>query len=163
MKNKISKNYIILALVLIITAVIAIYFFKWYRTYQDSKLNTMILDEYMQVIRYNELEDYLTENKDAVIYVSKLKNQEIRTFEKKFKNIVLKNNLSNKILYLNVTDENNSNFKVENITKNNSIKELPLIVVYRDGNLYNIYNIKENNYNLNLLINFLKEEEIIDD
>lgn len=163
MKNKISRNHIILGLILIITIVIAVYFFKWYSTYQESKLNTMVLDDCMQVIKYNELEDYLTENKDAVIYVSKLKNQEIRTFEKKFRNIILKYNLNNNILYLNTSDENTNSFKVENITRNNSINELPLLIIYKDGKINNIYNIKENNYNINMLINFLKEEEIIDD
>ena len=123
----------------------------------------MILDDCMQVIKYNELEDYLTENKDAVIYVSKLKSQEIRTFEKKFRSIIIKYNLNNNILYLNTSDENTNSFKVENITRNNSINELPLLIIYKDGKINNIYNIKENNYNINMLINFLKEEEIIDD
>jgi len=163
MKDNLSKNHIILGLILIITIVIITYFFKWYSTYQDSKLNTMVLDGYLQVIKYNELEDYLTENKDAVIYVSKLKNQEIRTFEKKFKNIIIKYNLNNSLLYLNTTDENDSSFELENITNNSSIKELPLIIIYRDGKIYNIYNIKDNNYNINLLINFLEEEGIIND
>lgn len=163
MKNKISKNYIILGLILIITIIIATYFFKWYNTYQESKLNTMILDEYLQVIRYNELEDYLMENKDAIIYISKLRNQEIRTFEKKFKNLIIKYNLNNDILYLNTTDEIDSSFNVESITKNNSIKDLPLLIIYKDGKIYNIYNIKENNYNINLLINYFKEEGIIND
>lgn len=163
MKNKLSKNYIILGLVLIVTIIIVSYFLKWYSTYQDSKLNTMILDEYLQVIRYNELQDYLVENKDTIIYISKLNNQEIRTFEKKFKNVIIKYNLNNSILYLNITDENTNNFKIENITKNNSIKELPLLIIYRDGKIYNIYNIKENNYNINLLINYLKDEGIVDD
>lgn len=163
MKNKISKNYIILGLILIITIIITTYFFKWYNTYQESKLNTMILDEYLQVIRYNELEDYLMENKDAIIYISKLRNQEIRTFEKKFKNLIIKYNLNNDILYLNTTDEIDSSFNVESITKNNSIKDLPLLIIYKDGKIYNIYNIKENNYNINLLINYFKEEGIIND
>lgn len=161
MKRKLSKNYIVLGLILIITIIIATYFFKWYSTYQESKLNTMVLDDSMQVIRYNELESYLTENKDAVIYVSKLKNQEIRTFEKKFKNIINKYTLNNSILYLNTTDE--SGFKLENITKNNSIKDLPLIIIYKEGQIYSIYNIKENNYNINLLTNYLIEEGIIYD
>lgn len=163
MKNKLSKNHIILGLILIITIVIITYFFKWYSTYQESKLNKNILDEYLQVIRYNELETFLTENKDAVIYVTKLKSQEIRSFEKKFKNIIIKYNLNNRILYLNVTDEKNDSFKIESITKNKSINDVPLLIIYKEGKIYSIYNIKDNNYNINLLTNYLKEEGIIDD
>lgn len=162
-KNKGTKNYIILGAILILTAVFVIYFFKWYSTYQNSKLNTMILNEELQVIKYNELEDYLTENKTAIIYVSELNNQEIRTFEKKFKNLIRKYNLNNTILYLNTTDEGYGSFKIEDITKNSSIKKLPLIIIYREGKIYDIYNIKENNYNTNLLLNYLKEEGIIND
>ena len=86
-KNIPLKNYIILAVVLILSIILVIYFYMWYNAYEESKLNTMIMDKYLQVINYNELNNYLVENKDAVIYSSVLEDQKIRHFEKKFKNI----------------------------------------------------------------------------
>ena len=79
------KNYILLSIVLILTIVVVIYFFLWKNTYEKNKLQTPILDDYLLVINYNELNNYLVENKDAIIYVSKLNDESIRLFENKFK------------------------------------------------------------------------------
>lgn len=111
------KNYILLSIVLILTIVVVIYFFLWKNTYEKSKLQTPILDDYLLVINYNELNNYLVENKDAIIYVSKLNDESIRLFENKFKNIINKNNLNNKILYLDLTEELKENNIVKEINK----------------------------------------------
>lgn len=167
-KNIPLKNYIILAVVLILSIILVIYFYMWYNAYEESKLNTMIMDKYLQVINYNELNNYLVENKDAVIYTSVLEDQKIRDFEKKFKNIIIKNSLNNDILYLDLTEE----LKDKNITKdiketyninNQDIANTPSIMIFKDGNLYSIYNIKDNNYNINNLVDYLEEEDIIND
>ena len=167
-KNIPLKNYIILAVVLILSIILVIYFYMWYNAYEESKLNTMIMDKYLQVINYNELNNYLVENKDAVIYSSVLEDQKIRNFEKKFKNIIIKNSLNNDILYLDLTEE----LKDKNITKdiketyninNQDIANTPSIMIFKDGNLYSIYNIKDNNYNINNLVDYLEEEDIIND
>ncbi len=167
-KNIPLKNYIILAVVLILSIILVIYFYMWYNAYEESKLNTMIMDKYLQVINYNELNNYLVENKDAVIYSSVLEDQKIRDFEKKFKNIIIKNSLNNDILYLDLTEE----LKDKNITKdiketyninNQDIANTPSIMIFKDGNLYSIYNIKDNNYNINNLVDYLEEEDIIND
>ena len=40
----------------------------------------------MRVINYNELENYVVENPNTVVYVSILEDEDIREFEKKLKN-----------------------------------------------------------------------------
>ena len=129
------KNYILLSIVLILTIVVVIYFFLWKNTYEKSKLQTPILDDYLLVINYNELNNYLVENKDAIIYVSKLKDESIRLFENKFKNIINKNNLNNKILYLDLTEELKENNIVKEINKKygKEMTEAPTIVIIKDG------------------------------
>ena len=82
------KNYILLSIILIFTIVIVIYLFMWYSAYENNKLENQMLDECLMVINYNELENYIVENKDAIIYTSSLNNIESRTFENKFKNII---------------------------------------------------------------------------
>ena len=89
----------------------------------------------MLVINYNELNNYLVENKDAIIYVSKLNDESIRLFENKFKNIINKNNLNNKILYLDLTEELKENNIVKEINKKygKEMTEVPTIVIIKDG------------------------------
>lgn len=159
------KNYILLSIVLILTIVVVIYFFLWKNTYEKSKLQTPILDDYLLVINYNELNNYLVENKDAIIYISKLNNENIRLFENKFKNIINKNNLNNKILYLDLTEELKENNIVKEINKKygKEMTEVPTIVIIKDGKISSFYNIKENKYNIKLLEKYLEKEDVIND
>ena len=159
------KNYILLSIVLILTIVVVIYFFLWKNTYEKSKLQTPILDDYLLVINYNELNNYLVENKDAIIYVSKLNNENIRLFENKFKNIINKNNLNNKILYLDLTEELKENNIVKKINKKygKEMTEVPTIVIIKYGKISSSYNIKENKYNIKLLEKYLEKEDVIND
>lgn len=159
------KNYILLSIVLILTIVVVIYFFMWKNTYEKSKLQTPILDDYLLVINYNELNNYLVENKDAIIYISKLNDESIRLFENKFKNIINKNNLNNKILYLDLTEELKETNIVKKINKKygKEMTEVPTIVIIKDGKISSYYNIKENKYNIKLLEKYLEKEDVIND
>ena len=159
------KNYILLSIVLILTIVVVINLFLWKNTYEKSKLQTPILDDYLLVINYNELNNYLVENKDAIIYVSELNDESIRLFENKFKNIINKNNLNNKILYLDLTEELKENNIVKEINKKygKEMTEVPTIVIIKDGKISSSYNIKENNYNIKLLEKYLGKEDVIND
>ena len=76
------KNYIILGIVITVTMLVLYYFYMWVDVYKESKINIPIMDKYMTVINYNELDNYLVENPNTILYVSVLDNEEIRTFEK---------------------------------------------------------------------------------
>jgi len=101
------KNYIILGVVMIVTLLLLYYFYMWVDIYKESKINIPIMDKYMNVINSNELENYLVENPNAILYVSMLDNEEIRSFEKKFKNEFKNKKVNNEVLYMNLTTELN--------------------------------------------------------
>ena len=168
MEKKIPlKNYIILAVTLIITVILVIYFYLWQKTYEESKKNTIIMDEYIQKINYNELSNYLIENKSTVIYSSVVGSQKTSDFEKKFIKVIQDKSLKNSILYLDLTEVvKNKTIKKELLEKypelNNNIKD-PLIIIFNNDKVIRIYNIKDNNYNIDSLIEFLEKEDIIYD
>ena len=153
------KNYIILAGILIFTILLVVYLFNWQSIYQKNKLQEPILDKYLMVINYNELDDYLVENKEAIVYVSVLNDEKIRMFENKFKNLIIKNDLNNKVLYLNLTNES-----VE-INKKylSNLSEVPTLIIFDEGKVVESYSIKDNNYDIKAFEKFLKKEEIIND
>lgn len=158
------KNYIILALVLIITIIGVIYIFMWYSSKEERKLELPILDDYIMPINYNELNDYIVENKDAVIYTSVLNDVNIRLFENKFKNVIVKNNLNSSILYLDLTNEIKDNNVLLKMEKKYGTKvDIPSVMVFRDGVLTDVYNIKEDNYNIKKLEKYLEKEVVIND
>lgn len=156
------KNYILLSVVLILSIVLVVYFYMWYGTYEENRLSTPIMDKYISLINYNELDDYLVENKNAIIYVSVLNDEEIRIFEKKFKNLIKDNFLNNTILYLNLTSQLDSKI-LDDIKFKYSIDNLPCILVFRNGNVDNIYDIGLNSFDIELLSDFLVSEGIIND
>ncbi|MGM9881399.1 MAG: DUF6568 family protein [Bacilli bacterium] len=167
-KNIPLKNYIILAAILILTIILVIYFYMWYENYESTKLTSPIMDEYMQVINYNELNDYLVENKNSVIYVSVLDSKEIRNFELKFKKFIRDNSLDNSILYLNLTEELKDNKIVKELKNKYKLDDLditnvPAIIIFKDGNITSIYNIKDDDYNIDKLKSYLEKERVIED
>lgn len=145
------KNYIYLFLILLASILFLIYIYTWYDTYNQNKLNTSIMNNYLTVINYNELDNYISENQNAVIYVSVLGNEEINHFEKKFKNTVVDNNLRNNILYLDLTNEDRAN-----VTKKLKIDQnFPYLVVYTNGKITDTYSIVENNYSTKKIEKYL--------
>ena len=146
-----TKNYVYLFLILLGSVLLLIYIYTWYETYNQNKLNTGIMNNYLTVINYNELEDYIIENKDAIIYVSILGDKEIYSFEEKFKNNIMDNNLKNSILYLNLTNEN-----INSATKKLQIEsDFPYLVVYTNGKITDTYNIKKNKFKTKKIIKYL--------
>lgn len=149
-----KKNYFILFIVIVLSLLIAFYFRNWYKAYEDSYLSKSIVGNYLFEINYKELDNYLVENQSAIIYVSKVGNEKIRNFEKKFINAINQNDLKNKILYLDL-----SNYKGDTNDKytinDKDITSVPNISVFKNGKLDDIYVIDVDGYNMEKIISYL--------
>ena len=99
-----KKNYLILGVVILVSLLLIYYFYMWFDAYNETKLNRPILNKYMDVINYNELEDYLIESPNAIIYASVLENSEIRDFEKQFKAVLKAHQIDKDLLYMDITN-----------------------------------------------------------
>ena len=151
------KNYIILGVVIVITCLLLYYFYLWVDAYKESKVNMPILDKYMTVINYNELDNYVVENPDTIVYVSVLENEEIRVFEKQLKGKYKKHKIDNEILYMNITndilDEEIKKDMVNKYSLNNvNITNVPCVLVFEDGILKAIYSVSENGYDIDRFV-----------
>ena len=125
----------------------------WVDVYKESKINIPIMDKYMTVINYNELDNYIVENPDTIVYVSVLEDENIREFEKKFKIKYKNNQINNELLYMNITDEvKNKDIRSEMVSKyslnNLNITSVPCVLVFSDGLLKSIYSVSDNNYDI---------------
>jgi len=154
------KNYIILGIVIVVTMLIMYYFYMWVDVYKESKINIPIMDKYMEVINYNELDNYLVENPNTIVYVSVLEDDKIREFEKKFKNKYKYNKIDNEILYMNITEDiSNNGVRSEMEGKyslnNLNITDVPCILVFKDGMVKSIYSVSDNDYDIERLVIYL--------
>lgn len=146
------RNYFILFLIIVVSFGVAFYFRWWYKAYEESYLSKSIMGNYLFEINYNELDNYLVENQSAIIYVSKVGNEKIRNFEKKFINAINQNDLKNKILYLdlsNYKDDNNYTINGKDITS------VPNISVFKNGKLDDIYIIDVDEYSMEKIVSYL--------
>lgn len=157
------KNYIILAIVLILSVLGVIYFYMWYGEIKNNKIYTPVMNQYLSVINYNELGTYLIENKDVILYASVLNNEETRNFEKKFKKIVKQYALNDDILYLDLTNEFKDKDLYNSIRDKYNLLDMPCLIVFKNGMIYDVYSIEDRNYDINLLISYLRIEGIIND
>ena len=148
-----TKNYIILGVVILVTLFILYYFYMWVDVYKESKINIPIMDKYKTVINYNEIDNYVVENPNTIVYVSVLEDDKIRGFEKQFKNKYRNNEIENDVLYMNITDDiRNTNIKEDMddryVLNDLSITDVPCVLVFNDGLLKSIYSVSDNNYDI---------------
>lgn len=160
-----KKNYFILGVVLLLTVLAVYYFYMWNKAYNESKINEPVLDKYMTVINYNELEDYLIENPDTIIYTSILEDKDIRSFENRFKNYIRNDKLDHDVLYMDITSEIKSNNKKTDMMKKYSVEyanilDIPNVMVFENGKLKMIYNIQDNDYDVKKTVEFINSIKI---
>ena len=154
-----KRNYLILSVILIVTFGLLYYFYLWYSAYASNAALGSVMDEYTRVINYNEIDSYILENKEVYIYASYLNNNEIRKFELTFRNNIVKNDLQEKILYLDLTNELDSNSKLKyNLSKNN----LPSILIFNDGTLVDSYDIKKSGYSSEKVMGYLLSKDAME-
>lgn len=162
------KNYVILGAVIVVTMLILYYFYLWVDVYKESKINIPIMDKYMTVINYNELDNYLVENPNTIVYVSVLEDEVIRDFEKKFKAKYKNKKIENEILYMNVTEDIKNDDIRDDMTSKYKINDLdlldvPCVLVFNDGLLKSIYSISDNDYDIERFTIYLNNIELESD
>ena len=116
-----TKNYIILSLIVLVTVVVVFYMRNVYivsKVYYND--NSVMLD-IVKEVGQDELQNYLIENPKIVLYVSSKENQNIKKFEKTFKNFIIEEELEDDILYLDLDsiDKNELNQKLKDIANQN--------------------------------------------
>ena len=144
MKRKIkSSNYIELAIIFIFVILAVLGFRNLYLSRQTNDLNTPIIrDVISKELMSNEIENYLKENEDALIYIGISSDINSRNVEKRLKKYIKNNDLKDTIVYLNLTSE--KNIKVFFETFNNhyeykeNINEYPSFIYFKDSKIKDV-------------------------
>lgn len=150
-----KKNYLLLIIVIVFSLVIVFYFRRWYKTYELDRLSKPIMSNYLFKINYKEIDNYLVENPNTIIYVSKVGNEKIRNFEKKFITVINKNWLNDKILYLDISDIKDESINNKYVINGNNVIEVPNILLFENGKLKDIYVIDVDDYNMEKILSYL--------
>lgn len=170
-KEKSIKDYLLLAFIYLMTIILVLYFCKTYMVYREYQKEIPVISRSLMEIMPDDLEHYIIDNPEVVVYMCSAPDDECRSFEKKFKKFIKKKEITDEIIYLNLT-----NVDLEQFTKDfnkkypNTLKltkHFPAFVFFADGENEAILQEKKNKkLTISKLDNFLEtiwaeeEEEI---
>lgn len=129
------KNYIIYGLIVIVTIVLVVVLKNWYEIKKDK--HTIKRMSSIVEIKEQDLDNYLTENENIIIYMSNSKKSELKEFEEEFNEYINKENLNKSIIYIDLNEVSDK----------------------FDEDLKNIFNINPTSSYLS--VNFNEDENII--
>ena len=138
-KKNYVKNYIILVLIFAVCICFVFYLRKQYKVYEAYQLEIPIIGDSLVSISRDDLEHYVVDNPSIIIYMCTASDESCRSFEKSFKRYVEKEEIADEILYLNLSDDVNSDF-VDYFNERFSYKtklkgKYPAFVVFKDGSV----------------------------
>lgn len=155
------KNYIILGFVVVATMLLLFYLVSSYqkRKAYESSMNTRM--NFLSEVKESELQNYILDNHDAIIYISDSTDDSYRVFENQLKKLILEYNLTKDIVYMD-------SYKIsydflENLQKqfhsNVSLNELtyPNVLVVSDGILTSVLYTSEQEKHPADLVQFIQE------
>ena len=152
------KNYIILLLLTVGTVFIVFYLSSWYNTSKEYYKNNSILSKYLPELNVEEIDSFLIDNPEIVIYYASAKDENIKQFEKKFKKLIEKNEIKDELVYIDASKEENYNF-ISNLNNlsDKKINQLvmPNLVCIKEGKLSRILYSKSGEINERDVRNFL--------
>jgi len=162
-----KKGYIIYTLIVISTLLLLLIIRGCYRSYKEHQLTIPIIAEYVNEIKYEELNSYLIENSDVVLYTCTPHEEKCRDFEKKFKNIIIDYNLKDKIVYLNLDltvqaklNEDAEYYILDVLNYDNYFETYPKVAIFKDSVLLEYVEIN-NKVGVDRVVQLLEEHEII--
>ena len=132
-----KKNYIIM-LIIIITIVLVTIFLS--NIYNNRFQKTSVLYNYLSEIKKKDLDSYLVEKPEIIIYASNKYNNSNEKQETKIMQQIIDNNIYEYIVYLNLEDKklnilNSINKKYDGKLKN----KLPVLIVFENGKIKEAY------------------------
>lgn len=146
-KKKIH-NYIILFVIILLSVGIVLYLCRWYEVYDEYEKEIPVIRDSLLEITNEDLEHYILDNPTAVIYMCTASSESCRSFEKDFVKLIQKEELGDKIIYLNLSNVDQEQFVKEFNEKYPYKVELttnyPAFVIFEDGKVHSMLQGKEN-------------------
>lgn len=159
--NKQKINYIIYAVIVVFTLFIVFFAKKLYENGINEKSTKRINSIYE--IKEKDLDNYIIENPNIVIYMSNSKDESLVKFEKEFDEYVKTNNLNKNIVYIDlksVSKNFSKNIKNKlNINSEYDFNNKPNMIILEDSEVKTVLYYTEKNINIEDVKLFLRGNE----
>lgn len=161
-RNIPRKNYIILAVIVFVTFALLYFLVSYYdkRKEYESSIHTRM--GFLSEIKESEIQNYILDNHDAIIYISDSTDTNYQTFETELKNLMLEENLTKDVIYMDMYKMSPNffkNFQKEFIVGDFWLNTLvyPNVFIVSDGVVTSALYASEQEKNPRDVILFVKE------
>lgn len=158
------RNYIICVILFIVCFGLVLYLRELYKVNEAEQKKIPVIQGYISEIYNDDLEHYITENPDGVIYMCIANDENCRVFEREFKKLLKKDEYNDNLVYLNLMDVDQDKFLEEFnskfIYKVKLSKEYPAFVLFEDGKVKAILQEKDKKLDIVKVKHFLELSEI---
>lgn len=139
MNKKERVNYLRLLLILIAVILLTIMVCNLYRNHEENKGKESYLAKYIPNIKCSEISNAVTElNSNSFLYLTFTGSKDIYNLERELKREIKKNNLEDNIIYVDCTDNLNSDRSVTYVNELFKVGEdtikVPAIIYFKDNN-----------------------------
>ena len=161
--NKV-RNYIILFILFIACFGLVLYLRELYKVNEAEQKKIPVIQGYISEIYNDDLEHYIMDNPNGVIYMCIANDENCRVFEREFKKLLKKDEYNDNLVYLNLMDVDQDKFLEEFnskfIYKVKLSKEYPAFVLFEDGKVKAILQEKDKKLDIVKVKHFLELSEI---
>ena len=147
------KNYIIVGALFLITVLFVMLLRFWYISYNNYQLTIPILKDKITEVTVTELDTFLVENPEPIVYIEVSEDENSREVAKKLIEVVKKRNLTERVVYINLSSvENKDAFFADFTAKymdKGKLAHYPAVVIFSEGKVLS-YVSKTEKQNLNI-------------
>lgn len=148
------KNYIILLFISVITVLVVFYLRNLYLDKKGYENNNNATMSFLKVLGKDEFDNFITENRDFILYVSDADDISIKEYEEELKNKIIDADYTSNMFYLNIEGTDSSLFD-RYLLDVESIKQLPCLIAIKDGKITNVYYPLDSQFDVNLSMTFI--------
>ncbi len=96
------KNYVILGIISLVTFALLYYFVDFYNREKayESSIHTRM--RFLSEVKESEIENYILDNHDVIIYISDSTDDAYQDFEKQLKTLMNHQNLTKSVVYMDM-------------------------------------------------------------
>lgn len=158
-----KKNYIILGLICLVTLVLAWYCIDFYKNSKEYQLDQNKRMKILSEVKVDELQNYILDNHDVILYFSSSRDNTYSNFEESLKSYLLEEDLTKMIAYVDTANLDRSfyqefednYFKEQWKKENKKFSVIPNFVNFKDGKVDSMLYMSSTTPNINDAKNYL--------
>lgn len=145
------KNYVIITLMAVGVVVVCFILMNMYNSNNNEVYNSAVR-EVVSEIKYDDLESYLQENLDVVLYINDSNKKANQKLEREIRDLITDNNIQQYVVYIEKNNELVREYSLDSYT--------PIFIAYQDGKITEV--LSDNNYSIEEIESFFVRNGVIE-